>query len=76
LDRWRHALSEALGPNGKLIVDLVPELELVIGKQPRVADLPSQDAQNRFRIVFGQVVGVFARKERVSAISRSIGFIM
>src|ERR1700726_1256775 len=52
LGRWRNALSEALGPNGQLIVNLVPELELVIGKQPPVADLPPQDAQNRFQMVF------------------------
>ena len=43
LGRWRDSLSEALGPNGQLIVNLVPELELVIGKQPPVADLRSQD---------------------------------
>src|SRR6202011_4913425 len=36
LGRWRDSLSEALGPNGQLIVHLVPELELVIGKQPAV----------------------------------------
>ena len=34
LGRWRDSLSEALGPNGQLMVNLVPELELVIGKQP------------------------------------------
>src|SRR6267142_2046671 len=33
LGRWRDSLSAALGPNGQLIVNLVPELELVIGKQ-------------------------------------------
>jgi predicted ATPase len=40
LSRWRDALREALGLNGQLIVNLVPELELVIGKQPPVPDLP------------------------------------
>ena len=54
--------SEALGPNGQLIVNLVPELELVIGKQPPVADLPPQDAQNRFQMVFRRFLGVFARQ--------------
>src|SRR6202165_3311519 len=48
LGRWRDALNEALGSNGQLIVNLVPDLELVIGKQPAVAELPPQDAQNRF----------------------------
>src|SRR5712672_1493885 len=63
LDRWRDSLREALGPNGQLMVNLVPELELVIGKQPPVADLPPQDAQNRFQMVFRNFLGVFARKE-------------
>jgi PAS domain S-box-containing protein len=63
LGQWRDSLSEALGPNGQLIVNLVPELELVIGKQPPVADLPPQDTQNRFQMVFRRFLGVFARKE-------------
>ena len=68
LDRWRDTLSEALGPNGQLIVNLVPELELVVGKQPPVADLPAQDAQNRFQLVFRRVLAVFARKEHPLAL--------
>jgi PAS domain S-box-containing protein len=68
LGRWRDSLSEALGPNGQLMVNLVPELELVIGKQPPVADLPPQDAQNRFQMVFRLFLGVFARKEHPLAL--------
>ncbi|HXC76535.1 MAG TPA: AAA family ATPase, partial [Candidatus Acidoferrum sp.] len=61
--RWRDSLSEALGPNGQLIVNLIPEIEFVIGKQPPVPDLPPQDAQNRFQTVFRRLLGVFARPE-------------
>ena len=68
LGKWRDSLREALGPNGQLIVNLVPELELVIGKQPPVADLPPQDAQNRFQMVFRRFLGVFARKEHPLAL--------
>jgi PAS domain S-box-containing protein len=68
LGRWRVSLSEALGPNGQLMVNLVPELELVIGKQPPVADLPPQDAQNRFQMVFRRFLAVFARKEHPLAL--------
>jgi PAS domain S-box-containing protein len=68
LGRWRDALRGALGPNGQLIVNLVPELELVIGKQPPVPDLPPQDVQNRFQMVFRRFLGVFARKERPLAL--------
>jgi PAS domain S-box-containing protein len=60
LARWREALSEALGANGQLIVNMVPELELVIGKQPPVADLVAQDAQRRFQMVFRRFLGAFA----------------
>jgi PAS domain S-box-containing protein len=68
LGRWRVSLSEALDSNGQLMVNLVPELELVIGKQPPVADLPPQDAQNRFQMVFRRFLGVFARKEHPLAL--------
>ena len=68
LGEWRDALREALGANGGLIVNLVPELELVIGKQPPVADLPPQDAKNRFQSVFRRFLGVFARKEHPLAL--------
>ena len=68
LGRWRSSLIEALGPNGQLMVNLVPELELVIGKQPPVPDLPPRDAQNRFQMVFRRFLGVFARKEHPLAL--------
>jgi PAS domain S-box-containing protein len=68
LGRWQDSLREALGPNGQLMVDLVPELELVIGKQTPIAELPPQDAQNRFQMVFRRFLGVFARKEHPLAL--------
>jgi predicted ATPase len=68
LGRWHDSLSEALGQNGQLIVNLVPELELVIGKQPPVAELPPQEAQSRFQMVFRCFLGVFARKEHPLAL--------
>jgi PAS domain S-box-containing protein len=60
---WGNAILEALGPNGQLMVNLVPELELVIGKQPPVPELPPQEAQNRFEAVLRGFLGAFARKE-------------
>jgi len=63
LRNWRDALREALGPNGLLIVDLVPELKLIIGEQPPVPDFPPQDAQRRFQLVFRRFISVFARPE-------------
>ncbi|MCU1386440.1 MAG: histidine kinase, partial [Acidobacteria bacterium] len=68
LGRWRDALRDALGPNGQLIVNLVPDLELVIGEQLPVLDLPPQEAQSRFQTVFRRFLGVFARKEHPLAL--------
>ena len=63
LQAWRDNLREALGPNGLLIVDLIPELELVIGKQPPIPDLSPQDAQRRFQTVLRRFIAVFARPQ-------------
>src|SRR5262249_10276 len=68
LQVWRDAFSEALGPNGLLIVDFVPELKLIIGEQPPVPDLPPQDAQRRFQLVFRRFISVFARAEHPLAL--------
>jgi len=63
LARWRETLLDALGANGRLMVDLVPELELVIGNQPPVPELPPQDAKRHFQLVLRRFIGVFARPE-------------
>jgi PAS domain S-box-containing protein len=68
LGHWRASLIDALGPNGQLMVNLAPELELIIGKQRPVADSPPQDAQNRFQIVFRRFLAVFAREEHPLAL--------
>lgn len=65
---WRRALLEALGPNGQLMVSLIPELALIIGEQPPLPVLPPQDAQNRFQIVFRRFIGVFASAEHPLAL--------
>src|SRR5262245_61989058 len=68
LARWRDALREALGPNGQLMVDLVPELKLIMGDQAPVPELPPQDAQRRFQLVFRRFLSVFARPEHPLAL--------
>ncbi|WP_287286425.1 hypothetical protein, partial [Mesorhizobium sp.] len=51
LGQWCEALSEALGQNAQLIVQLVPDLKFVIGEQPPVPDLPPREARTRFQAV-------------------------
>ena len=68
VERWRNAIQKSVGPNGQLVVSLIPELEFVIGKQPPVASLPATDAESRFHMVFRSFLAVFACKEHPLAV--------
>ncbi|WP_437895326.1 AAA family ATPase [Sorangium sp. So ce124] len=59
---WKERLLSALGANGQLIVDVIPPVELIIGRQPNVPSLPPAEAQTRFKLVFRRFIGVFARR--------------
>ena len=65
---WRDAIVDAIGPNGRLMVELVPELKLIIGEPPPVPVLPPQQAEGRFQQVFRRFIGVFARPEHPLAL--------
>jgi hypothetical protein len=62
LASWRIKLQEALGINGQLLVDMIPQIELIIGRQPPVPELPLSQAEHRFNMVLGQFLGVFCAK--------------
>jgi PAS domain S-box-containing protein len=68
LSQWRAALQEALGPNGQLMVNLVPELAFIIGEKPPAPGLLPQDQQARFQFVFRRFLGVFAQPEHPLAL--------
>lgn len=63
IDAWRSKLTQALGSNARIIVDVLPELEFIVGKQPMVPTLSPKDAQNRFHLVFEKFLQVIAAKE-------------
>ncbi len=60
---WREEILAALGPNGQVMIDIIPELELIIGLQPEVTDVPPEQAQNRFNLVFRKFIRVFTKPE-------------
>ncbi|MGL5059738.1 MAG: PAS domain S-box protein, partial [Microcoleus sp.] len=53
---WRDRFQAAVGENGQLVIDVIPELELLIGKQPPVPELNETAAQNRFSQTMVQFV--------------------
>ncbi|WP_017304068.1 diguanylate cyclase domain-containing protein [Spirulina subsalsa] len=63
LAQWRAKLTDALGENGILILDIIPELERIIGPQPEVPLLGMQETKNRFDRIFRQFIEVFCQPE-------------
>lgn len=66
--KWKERLNNALEKNGQLLVDVIPQLELIIGKQDPVAALPPIESQSRFKMTFEKFIGVFCSKEHPLAI--------
>ncbi|MBD2067709.1 AAA family ATPase [Leptolyngbya sp. FACHB-671] len=63
LTQWRTKLLAALGNNAQVIIDVVPDVELIIGKQPAAPNLAPTEAQNRFNLVFQNFIRVFCSAE-------------
>jgi PAS domain S-box-containing protein len=63
VQQWRYRLLTALDNNGQLIIDVIPEVELIIGQQQPVSEVGGTEAQNRFNRTFGQFVRVFCAEE-------------
>ncbi|MCC3497808.1 MAG: AAA family ATPase [Microcoleus sp. PH2017_15_JOR_U_A] len=63
IQTWKQKLLAALGTSGKVVTDVIPEVELIIGKQPEVPELGPTESQNRFNRVFKQFISVFTAKE-------------
>ena len=60
---WREKLLAALGNNAQVIIDVIPEVELIIGQQPPVPQLGLNESQNRFNIVLQNFIRVFTTPE-------------
>jgi serine/threonine protein kinase len=52
LQTWKTKILAAVGDNGQVLIEVIPELEWVIGKQPIAPELSGSAAQNRFNIMF------------------------
>ena len=60
---WKRKLLDAFSPNAQVMIDVIPEVELIIGKQPPVPQLGATESQNRFNRVFKQFIHVFSKRE-------------
>lgn len=59
LAQWRAKILQALGENAQVMIEAIPDLERIIGKQPPVLELAGSAAQNRFNLLFRKFIQVF-----------------
>jgi predicted ATPase/transcriptional regulator with GAF, ATPase, and Fis domain len=65
---WRKNLREALGSYAQVMIDVLPELELIVGTQASVAPLDAKASHNRFMLFVQKFVSVFAKQEHPLAV--------
>ncbi|MBD2455301.1 AAA family ATPase [Nostoc sp. FACHB-87] len=61
--KWQDKLQTALGNQGQIIIEVIPEIELIIGKQPPVPILGPIETQMRFNSLFQRFIGIFGAFE-------------
>ncbi|WP_375474252.1 AAA family ATPase [uncultured Nostoc sp.] len=62
IQQWKSQIIQALGENGQVIIDVIPELERIIGTQPPATELFGIAAQNRFNLLFQKFLQLFTQK--------------
>ncbi|GGA16304.1 hypothetical protein CYANOKiyG1_30500 [Okeania sp. KiyG1] len=63
IQQWKNKILSAVGENGQVIIEVIPELEKIIGEQPAVPELSGTAAQNRFNLLFPKFTKVFTSSE-------------
>ncbi|RUR86525.1 serine/threonine protein kinase [Nostoc sp. PCC 7120 = FACHB-418] len=63
LAHWKEQILATVGENGQVLIEVIPELEYIIGSQPPVIELVGSASQNRFNLLFGKFIRVFTKKE-------------
>ncbi|MEH1778117.1 MAG: AAA family ATPase [Nostoc sp.] len=63
LSTWKNKILQVLGDQGQVILEVIPELEQIIGQQPPATELSASAAQNRFNLLLQRFIQVFTTKE-------------
>eukprot|EP01117_Protostelium_nocturnum_P014188 TRINITY_DN5371_c0_g1_i1.p1 TRINITY_DN5371_c0_g1~~TRINITY_DN5371_c0_g1_i1.p1 ORF type:complete len:1974 (+),score=480.18 TRINITY_DN5371_c0_g1_i1:111-6032(+) len=61
--KWKESILSAMNGKGQIIIDVIPEVELIIGAQPSVVPLAPTENNIRFKATFIEFLKVFATKE-------------
>ncbi len=68
INAWKDNLLQELGDNGKIVTDVIPDVELIIGKQPELPPVGPEESRNRFKFVFEKFMRVFPQREHPLAL--------
>ncbi len=63
LEKWKAKIMRAVGKNGQVLMEIIPDLEYIIGEQPELTELGGTEAQNRFNYVFQNFINTISRAE-------------
>lgn len=63
VSKWKARLLKAFGANGQVLINVIPELKLIVGEQPPLKEIGPVESQNRFNLVFQNFIKVFAKQE-------------
>ena len=63
LAQWRTKILKAVGTNGQVLIEVIPELERILEKQPPAPELSGTAAQNRFNLLFKKFIQVLTTPE-------------
>ncbi|GAA0893667.1 AAA family ATPase [Fulvivirga kasyanovii] len=63
LKGWKQKILAAVSDEGRLLTDVIPDLELIIGAQPEITDLDPEETKNRFNYIFKQFINGIATAE-------------
>lgn len=63
MQRYVSVLQAALSPNGRVLTEIIPDLELLIGTQPLIPDIQPGETKNRFQMVFRTFLGVLCHEQ-------------
>ncbi|MEH2213729.1 AAA family ATPase [Nostoc sp.] len=63
LAHWKEQILATVGENGQVLIEVIPELECIIGSQPPIIELVGSASQNRFNLLFGKFIQIFTKKE-------------
>ncbi|MDH5559983.1 MAG: AAA family ATPase, partial [Deltaproteobacteria bacterium] len=60
IDKWKERFLTNIGKNGQILIDFIPEIEIIIGEQPPLPNLDPLESKKRFNHLFAKFIQSFS----------------